>query len=269
MAQRSSHRGEDVQLGVAISDPSLRQHGDRSCQIARRRFRLLSSILAASVLAPILFPSLAMAEECTAGAAPPGTVASPAKLYDQLRGSTDAELLAIEFSQRVVAKTCAWVYEVKVLTTAGAVVELDFAAESLDLVGARGPLHDHDAADLLNQLGANAALLNAAESDDMSRAPSARAGKTQSGAASGSGSSGSGSDGSEGEGGDSGSGGSGSDGGGDSGGDSGGGEGGDSGSGGSGGSGGGGSGGGGSGGGSDGGGDSGGGGEGGEGGGDD
>ncbi len=129
MAQRSSQGGEDMKPGIAIGGPGERARAWSSRTTARRRLRLLSSILATGVLAPILLPSLALAESCTAAAAPSGAIASPAKLYDQIRGSTDAELLAIEFNQRVVAKTCAWVYEVKVLTTAGAVVELDFAAE--------------------------------------------------------------------------------------------------------------------------------------------
>ena len=201
---------------MAASEPRPRRAFRGSHRFARKYGWLLSSLLATGALLPSLSPSPALAEECAAGSAPPPSdVASPAKLYDRLRASTDADLLAIEFDRRLVAETCAWVYSVKVLTTAGAVVELDFAANSLDLVGARGPANDHAAADLARRLGAGDAVLSIGSPSDDAAGSSAPAGPNQANSSSGQGA-GSNDDGSEGEGGESGSGSSGS-GGGDSG----------------------------------------------------
>lgn len=200
------------------------RHDSNARRSARRLALVLFSLLATSALTPILLARQARAEECAAEL-PPSDVASPAKLYDRLRSSTDADLLAIDFDRRVIAKTCAWIYQVKVLTTAGAVVELEFAAKDLNLVGARGPENDREARDLLKSLGADPALLKEGGETEESGRPSTATKANQDGESSGSnsgsggpssggsssgGSSGGGSGESDSEGGSSGSGGSGS-----------------------------------------------------------
>jgi hypothetical protein len=150
-------------------------------------------------------------------------------LYETLSTRTNAQLLAIGFLRKPVAQDCAWIYEVRMLTASGSVVELDFDAAGLDLIGARGPEDDHAAADLVRTLGGDAAVLNAGAARTGSRGKdgeSASSGEG-SGQGGGGGGSGSGSDGG-GEGGEGGNSGSGSGGGSDDGG----GEGGNSGSGG-------------------------------------
>jgi hypothetical protein len=129
----------------------------------------------------------------------------------------------MNFLRKPVEEECAWIYEVKVLTASGSVVELDFKADGLDLVGARGPEDDRDAAALVERFGGDAALL-----DPGVKKNGAGSGGSGNASSSGKGSGGSGS-GEGGEGGNSGSGGSGgsgSDGGGHDGGDGGGGDGG-------------------------------------------
>jgi hypothetical protein len=148
-------------------------------------------------------------------------------LYETLSTRTNAQLLAIGFMRKPMAQDCAWIYEVRMLTASGSVVELDFNADGLDLVGARGPENDRDAADLVKTLGGDAAVLTVGTQEETR-------GKG-SGAAAGSGKgSGGGDDGGHGgdDGGNSGSGGGNSGSGGGEGGDDGGGEGGHSGSGG-------------------------------------
>jgi hypothetical protein len=154
-----------------------------------------------------------------------------------LRDRTDAQLLAIGFAQQPAAD-CAWVYEVKMLTTSGSVVELDFAAKGLDLIGARGPDNDKEVARLVRGLGGNAgAIVTGGAKGGGEGASGGEAGGGGSGSGSGSsGDDGGGGQGSEGgEGGNSGSGsgnsgsggGEGGEGGGGEGGEGGGGEGGD------------------------------------------
>jgi hypothetical protein len=148
----------------------------------------------------------AAADDCLeAGAAPPADIATPARLNDVLRAGTSAQLLAMNFLRKPVAEACAWIYEVKVLTASGSVVELDFKADGLDLVGARGPKNDRDAAILVERFGGDAAFLD----------PGVKKSGTGSGASGGASNSGKGSgqsggsDDGGGEGGNSGSGGSG------------------------------------------------------------
>jgi hypothetical protein len=166
---------------------------------------LLATVSAAALLCG---PSGAFAAECASAGPPPQGIASPTMLYDALRARTAAELLAMDFLHRAVEEECAWVYEVKVLTASGSVVELDFNADGLGLIGARGPQNDREAAALVERFGGNAAVLNAG--DDGGRATAA-SGTGRDGSGSGSGSGGDGDGG--GEGGSSGSGGSGSGGG--------------------------------------------------------
>jgi hypothetical protein len=171
---------------------------------------LLATVSAAALLCG---PSGAFAAECAAAGPPPQGIASPTMLYDALRARTAAELLAMDFLHRAVEEECAWVYEVKVLTASGSVVELDFNADGLGLIGARGPQNDREAAALVERFGGDAAVLNAG--GDGGRATAATGtGRGSDGSDSGGGS-GSGGDGDAGggEGGSSGSGGSGSGGG--------------------------------------------------------
>jgi hypothetical protein len=87
-------------------------------------------------------------------------------LYEALSTRTNAQLLAIGFMRKPVERACAWVYEVKMLTASGSVVELDFNADGLDLVGARGPDNDRGAADLIRTLGGDAAVLTTGATKD-------------------------------------------------------------------------------------------------------
>lgn len=198
---------------------------------SRRRPAML--LATASAIALLCGAVPAAAAGC--GGAPPSDVASPSALYDTLRDRTDAQLLAIGFVQQPA--DCAWVYEVKVLTVSGSVVELDFAARGLGLIGARGPDDDKEVARLVRGLGGNPTAIvtgNAKDGGNGQGAPgdngggeggeggSSGSGSGGSGSGSGSGSGGGGDDGggSEGgEGGNSGSGGGGDDGGGDDGGE--------------------------------------------------
>ena len=114
----------------------------------------------ASLLALLCQVPSAVALDCAGAAdAPPSDIATPAALYETLRDRTDAQLLAIGFRQKPVAAECAWIYEVKMLTASGSVVELDFAAQDLDLIGARGPDNDRDVAKLVHGLGGDASTI--------------------------------------------------------------------------------------------------------------
>ena len=190
----------------------------------RRAAALLAT---ASVVALLAAMPTAAASDCAgATGVPPADVATPTMLYETLRTRTNAQLLAIGFQRKPVARECAWIYEVKMLTASGSVVELDFAATSLDLVGARGPDNDRDAAALVRGFGGDAAFLRAGP---RARGPdSGTSSGNGTGGGSGSDDDGDSNSGSGGEGGNSGSGsansgsGSSGSGGGDSGGDSGG-----------------------------------------------
>ena len=80
-------------------------------------------------------------------------------VYETLSARTNAQLLAMAFLRKPVEQACAWIYEVRLMTASGSVVELDFNADGLGLVGARGPQDDRDAADLVKTLGGDAAVL--------------------------------------------------------------------------------------------------------------
>jgi hypothetical protein len=139
-------------------------------------------------------------------------------VYDTLRARANVQLLAMEFLRKPVADDCAWIYQVKVMTASGSVVELDFNADGLDLVGARGPENDHDADVLVERLGGTADFLKVgANNASKSGGPSTA---SNGGTGGGSGNGGSGEGGHSGSGsGSGGSGGGGDDGGGDGGGD--------------------------------------------------
>ncbi|MGH6894543.1 MAG: hypothetical protein ACREEP_20030 [Dongiaceae bacterium] len=126
-----------------------------------RRVRRAAALLATASLVALLceMPEAAASDCADPAGAPPADIATPTKLYETLRARTNAELLAIGFLRKPVAEECAWIYEVKMLTASGSVVELDFAAGDLDLIGARGPDNDHDTAALVRGFGGDAAFL--------------------------------------------------------------------------------------------------------------
>jgi uncharacterized membrane protein YgcG len=197
----------------------------------RKLPRSAALLATASLLALLAGAPEAAAQDCAGQAAPPANLATPSMLYETLSTRTNAQLLAIGFLRKTVAQDCAWIYEVRMLTASGSVVELDFDAAGLDLIGARGPEDDHAAADLVRTLGGDAAVLNAGAARVGSRGKDGEGAGSDEGSGQGSGGSGGhGRDdaGDGGEGGNSGSGGGGgSDDGGGEGGDGGGGEGGD------------------------------------------
>lgn len=127
----------------------------------RKTARSAALLATASLLALLAGAPQAAAQDCTGQAAPPSNLATPSMLYETLSTRTNAQLLAIGFLRKPVAQDCAWIYEVRMLTASGSVVELDFDAAGLDLIGARGPEDDHAAADLVRTLGGDAAVLNA------------------------------------------------------------------------------------------------------------
>ena len=104
------------------------------------------------------------ASDC--GSESPAGLASPSQLYEKLRAVTNVQLLTVGLFSRQVADECAWTYEVKVLTASGSVVELEFGAGDLTLVGARGPKNDRDAAALVRSLpgGADLPIISSARS---------------------------------------------------------------------------------------------------------
>jgi len=210
---------------------------------SRGKVKAAALLATASLIAVLAGMPQAAAEECAGPAAPPSDLATPSMLYETLSSRTKAELLAIGFMRKPVERTCTWVYEVKMLTASGSVVELDFNADGLGLVGARGPDNDRDAADLVKTLGGDTAVLTtgAAKGDSGGRGSGSASSSGKGGSGSGSsggdddhggGDDGGGDDGGEGGnsgsgGGNSGSGGGDGDGGGGDGGGEGGGEGGD------------------------------------------
>lgn len=162
-------------------------------------FRCRSAMLlaTASAIALLCHAPRAVAQAC--GGAPPADIATPAALYETLRDRTDAQLLAIGFAQQPAAD-CAWVYEVKMLTTSGSVVELDFTARGLDLIGARGPDNDKEVARLVRGLGGNAGAIVTGGAKGGGSGEGASGGETGDGGGSGSGSGSSGDDGGGGQG---------------------------------------------------------------------
>lgn len=102
-------------------------------------------------------------------------------LYETLRARTNAQLLSIGFLRKPVERSCAWIYEVKVLTAAGSVVELDFDAHELDLVGARGPDNDRDAAALVKNFGGDTTLLTTGANRDAAPGTTSNRGKGSAG----------------------------------------------------------------------------------------
>jgi len=84
-------------------------------------------------------------------------LASPSDLFQQIRSKTDAQVLSIGMVQQHASQdNCVWVYDVRLLTKTGAVVEVNFAATDLAVLGAEGPDGDTSAATMLRAFGVNA-----------------------------------------------------------------------------------------------------------------
>ena len=134
----------------------------RSARHDRTRRITAAALLATASWAALLagMPGAA-AQDCSGHAALPADLATPSMLYETLRARTNAQLLAIGFLRKPVERTCAWIYEVKVLTASGSVVELDFDADGLNLVDARGPDNDRDTAVLVETFGGTAVATDA------------------------------------------------------------------------------------------------------------
>jgi hypothetical protein len=124
-----------------------------------------ASLLATVSLLAIGCNVTAMANDC--GIESSTRLASPSQLYEKLRAVTNVQLLTVGLLSRQVADECAWTYEVKMLTASGSVVELEFGAKDLALVGARGPKNDRDAAALVRTFpgGADLPISSSARSD--------------------------------------------------------------------------------------------------------
>jgi hypothetical protein len=119
----------------------------------------------ASLLALLAGMPVAVSDDCAAQAAPPADLATPSMVYEALSARTNAQLLAMAFLHKPVEQSCAWIYEVRLMTASGSVVELDFNADGLALIGARGPQNDRDAAALVKTLGGDASVLTTARQD--------------------------------------------------------------------------------------------------------
>jgi hypothetical protein len=135
----------------------------------RKRTTAAALLASASAIALLAGPSGAAAQDCAVHAAPPADLATPSMLYEALSARTTAQLLAIGFMRKPVAQDCAWIYEVRMMTASGSVVELDFNADGLGLIGARGPENDRDAAGLVKALGGETALLTTGVTNEGSR----------------------------------------------------------------------------------------------------
>lgn len=137
-----------------------------SVRFTDRKNATAALLATASLIALLAGTPKAAAQDCAGRATPPADLATPSMLYETLSTRTNAQLLAIGFQRKPVAQDCAWIYEVRMLTASGSVVELDFNADGLDLIGARGPENDRDAADLVKTLGGDAAVLTVGTKED-------------------------------------------------------------------------------------------------------
>jgi hypothetical protein len=151
----------------------------------RNKVTVPAPLATASMLALLAGMPQAAAEDCTAQAAPPANLATPSMVYETLSARTNAELLAMGFLRKPVEQSCAWIYEVRLMTASGSVVELDFNADGLGIVGARGPQDDRDAADLVKALGGDAAVLRVGTKEDARGKGAAAGGGKSSGQGSG------------------------------------------------------------------------------------
>ncbi len=134
---------------------------DGAARPAAGRARRTAALLATASLVALLcrMPQAAAGDCVGPPDAPPADIATPTMLYETLRTRTSAQLLAIRFLRKPVAEECPWIYEVKMLTASGSVVELDFSAADLGLIGARGPENDRDAMALIRGFDADADVL--------------------------------------------------------------------------------------------------------------
>jgi hypothetical protein len=150
-----------------------------------RKVTVPALLATASLIALLAGMPQAAAEDCSAQAAPPANLATPSMVYETLSARTNAQLLAMGFLRKPVEQSCAWIYEVRLMTASGSVVELDFNADGLGIVGARGPQDDRDAADLVKALGGDAAVLRVGTKEDARAKGPAAGGSKGSGAGSG------------------------------------------------------------------------------------
>jgi hypothetical protein len=151
----------------------------------RRKVTVPALLATASVIALLAGMPQAAAEDCAAQAAPPANLATPSMVYETLSARTNAQLLAMGFLRKPVDQACAWIYEVRLMTASGSVVELDFNADGLGIVGARGPQDDRDAADLVKALGGDATVLRVGTKEDARGKGAAAGGSKGSGQGSG------------------------------------------------------------------------------------
>jgi hypothetical protein len=150
-----------------------------------RKVTVPALLATASLIALLAGMPQAAAEDCSAQATPPANLATPSMVYETLSARTNAQLLAMGFLRKPVDEACAWVYEVRLMTASGSVVELDFNADGLGIVGARGPQDDRDAADLVKTLGGDATVLRVGTKEDARGKGPAAGGSKGSGAGSG------------------------------------------------------------------------------------
>lgn len=131
-----------------------------------RKVTVPALLASASLIALLAGMPQAAAEDCTTQAAPPANLATPSMVYETLSARTNAQMLAMGFLRKPVDEACAWVYEVRLMTASGSVVELDFNADGLGIIGARGPQDDRDAVDLVKTLGGDATVLTVGTKED-------------------------------------------------------------------------------------------------------
>lgn len=132
---------------------------------SRPRLALAALICAAGIAAPFSVRT-ARASDCGPASGPSGAAGTSA-LYGELARSVSAEPLSVDITARSIGGSCAWVYEVKVLTAAGSVALLDFDLVDLSLRHVDGPVNDPDIAKLYDRLGqADRAANDAAANGD-------------------------------------------------------------------------------------------------------
>jgi len=124
--------------------------------------RCLAGALIMALAVPVM-TGTGFAAECRT-ASVETALASPSDLFQQIRGKTDAQVLNIGMVQQTSQDSCVWVYDVRLLTKTGAVIEVDFAAADLAVLGAEGPDGDTSTATLLRAFGVNAAGIGSSTS---------------------------------------------------------------------------------------------------------
>lgn len=155
--------------GIEATNPQ-RQSSD----CGRLIWRGLGAVLVC-VIGFALNAQVARATDCQS-APTDSAIAPPGVLFQQIRTKTDAQMLNINVAQRTNQDGCIWIYDVRLLTTTGAVVELDYAAATLAIVAVRGPAGDTAAATLLQALGVAPSQIERLTSVDDKKAPASATG---------------------------------------------------------------------------------------------